>query len=203
MLERYGRVNKHNGWVPRDFWPEDWERQAIVEFHRHNPLEGYRRLTFMMLDADLVAVSPASVWRVLSRAGLLGKWNGQPSRKGTGFQQPPEPHQHWRIDVSCINLATHVRTAPCCPQSNGKIERWHKSLKSECLRPGTPLTPEDARRQLSRSPQNHIGSVDPHALKIPARRAEYSLTENARTPVQAEPEQLLSSHGVGLGQRIS
>jgi len=35
-----------------------------------------------------------------------------------------------------------------------------------------------------------IGSKDPHALKIPARRAEYSLTGNARIPFQAEPEQL-------------
>jgi transposase InsO family protein len=41
---------------------------------------------------------------------------------------------------------THVRTAPYYPQSNGKIERWHKSLKSECLRPGTPLSLDDARR---------------------------------------------------------
>jgi putative transposase len=32
-----------------------------------NPLEGYRRLTFMMLDADVVAVSPSSVWRVLGQ----------------------------------------------------------------------------------------------------------------------------------------
>jgi Integrase core domain len=28
----------------------------------------------------------------------------------------------------------------------GKIERWHKSLKSECIRPGTPLSLDDARR---------------------------------------------------------
>ena len=27
------------------------------------------------------------------------------------------------------------------------IERWHKSLKSECLRPGTPLSLEDVRRR--------------------------------------------------------
>jgi hypothetical protein len=33
----------------------DWEKQAIVGFHFKNPLEGYRRLTFMMLDADTVA----------------------------------------------------------------------------------------------------------------------------------------------------
>jgi len=29
----------------------------------------------------------------------------------------------------------------------------------------------------------------PHALKIPARRAEYSLTENVASPFQAEPRQ--------------
>ena len=41
---------------------------------------------------------------------------------------------------------TQVRTSPYYPQSNGKIERWHKSLKGECIRPGTPLSLEDARR---------------------------------------------------------
>jgi transposase InsO family protein len=35
------------------------------------------------------------------------------------------------------------------PQSNGKLERWHKSLKSECIRPGTPLSLGDARRLLN------------------------------------------------------
>ena len=30
---------------------------------------------------------------------------------------------------------THVRTSPHYPQSNGKLERWHGSLKSECVRP--------------------------------------------------------------------
>jgi putative transposase len=58
----------------------------------------------MMLDADIVAVSPASVRRVLSRAGLLRKWNGKPSKKGTGFEQPAQPHQHWHIDVSYLNV---------------------------------------------------------------------------------------------------
>ncbi len=156
------------------------------------------------------------VWRVLAQAGLLPKGNGKPSRKGTGFEQPPAPHQHWPIDVSYINICgrfyylgslldgyrrfivhwdlresmreahveiilqrakekypearpriisdndpqfiardfkelirisgmTHVRTSPSNPQSNGKIERWHKSLKGECIRPGTPMSPQDAR----------------------------------------------------------
>jgi hypothetical protein len=45
-----------------------------------------------------------------------------------------------------ISGMTHVRTSPYYPQSNGKIERWHKSLKGECVRPGTPLSLDDARR---------------------------------------------------------
>ena len=30
---------------------------------------------------------------------------------------------------------THVRTSPYYPQSNGKLERWHGSIKRECIRP--------------------------------------------------------------------
>jgi hypothetical protein len=68
--ERYGRVNEHNGWIPRDFWLAPWEKRAIIGFHREHPLEGYRRLTFMMLDADVVAVSPSSVRLSFSTYGL-------------------------------------------------------------------------------------------------------------------------------------
>jgi transposase InsO family protein len=215
--KRYGCVNEHNAWIPRDHWLEDWERQAVIAFHDQNPLEGYRRLTFMMLDANRVALSPSSVYRVLSQAGRLKRWNGKPSKKGTGFHQPEKPHEHWHIDISYINICgtfyylcsildgfsravvhweiresmkeaeveivlqrareayadakpriisdngpqflardfkefirisgmTHVKTSPYYPQSNGKIERWHQSLKSECIRKGTPLCLEDARR---------------------------------------------------------
>jgi hypothetical protein len=93
-------VKEHNGWVPRDFWLEEWEKQAIIWFHLKHPLEDYRRLTFMMLDTDIVAVIPSSVWRVLSQAGLLLKSNWKPSKKGTSFAQPVAAHEHWHIDVS-------------------------------------------------------------------------------------------------------
>jgi hypothetical protein len=59
--------------VPRDFWLERWEIEAIIQFQAQYPLEGCRRLCFMMLDRDVVAVSPSSVYRVLRKAGLLGK----------------------------------------------------------------------------------------------------------------------------------
>ena len=35
---------------------------------------------------------------------------------------------------------THVWTSPYYPQSNGKLERWHYSIKSESIRPGQPTT---------------------------------------------------------------
>jgi transposase InsO family protein len=40
----------------------------------------------------------------------------------------------------------HVRTSPYYPQSSGKIERWHASLKTEAVRPKTPLSLDGARR---------------------------------------------------------
>lgn len=86
--KRYGKRNQHNGQVPRDFWLRDWERKAILDFQMLYPMEGYRRLTYMMLDADVVAVSPASVWRVLSQANRLQRFAAKPSKKGTvSFRQ--------------------------------------------------------------------------------------------------------------------
>ena len=106
--KRYGKVNEHNGWIPRDWWLEDWEKQAIIDFHDQNPLEGYRRLTFMMLDRDVVAASPSSVYRVLSDAGLMDRHNTKLSLKGTGFQQPLGSHEHWHIDIAYINVLGNI-----------------------------------------------------------------------------------------------
>ena len=101
---RYGKANEHNGKVPRDHWIDDWERQAIIEYHGRHLLDGYRRLAFMMLDENVVAVSPSTVYRVLRQAGLLDRWNRKHSKKGTGFHQPTRPHEHWHIDVSYLNI---------------------------------------------------------------------------------------------------
>ncbi|HEX7114608.1 MAG TPA: hypothetical protein VF193_05715 [Steroidobacter sp.] len=64
-----------------------------------------------MLDADIVAVSPATVSRVLTAAEVLDRWNGKPSEKGTGFEQPLSPHEHWHIDISYVNIVGSSTTA--------------------------------------------------------------------------------------------
>jgi hypothetical protein len=102
---RFGKVNEHNAWVPRDHWLTDAEKEGIRRFARQHPLEGYRRLTFMMLDADVVACSPASVYRVLRAAGLPAGQTPKPAKRGTGFVQPLHPHEHWQVDVSYLDIA--------------------------------------------------------------------------------------------------
>jgi putative transposase len=88
----YGKAYERNAKVPRDHWLTDAEKQAIIKFHLDHPLIGYRRLTYMMMDANVVACSPSTVHRVLSAAGLLARFNKKASKKGTGFDQPIVAH---------------------------------------------------------------------------------------------------------------
>jgi len=151
---RYGQANEHNALVPRDCWLEDWERAAIVVYARHHPLEGYRRLAFMMLD-ELDGFSRYIVhWEIRERM--------TEQDVEVIVQRAPEkfPDAKPRIisdngpqfiardfkEFLRIAGMTHVRISPGYPQSNGKKERFYQTLKTECIRPGTPLSLEEARR---------------------------------------------------------
>ncbi len=220
---RIGKLNEHNGKIPRTHWILPWEREAIIEYAKTQINEGYRRLTYMMLDENVVAVSPATVYRVLKSAGLLNRWNKTSTQlKKHGFEQPQFPHEHWHIDIKYVNykgtflflisiidgytryivhhelrinmqeydveitlqqavekypqsrvLETrvisdngtqfiskdfteylrftglqHVKTSIAHPQSNGKIERFHRTIHDECLVRKSLINLEDARRQI-------------------------------------------------------
>ena len=57
---------------------------------------------------------------------------------------------------------THVKTSPYYPQSNGKVERWHGTLKRDCLRPNVPLSIAEAR-QLVAGFVEHYNQVRLHS----------------------------------------
>src|SRR5690606_37152773 len=50
------------------------EKEAVIAYALAHPKEGYRRLTWMMVDEDVACLSPASVYRVLNDADLLYRW---------------------------------------------------------------------------------------------------------------------------------
>ena len=59
----------------------------------------------MMIDDNIVAVSPATTYRILKAAGLLNRWSKvKRSTKGRGFDQPIVPHQHWHTDIKYVNF---------------------------------------------------------------------------------------------------
>ncbi|MGB9876125.1 MAG: IS3 family transposase [bacterium] len=218
--ERQGTLNQHKGTTPllNEILP--WERKAIIDYARTHPEEGYRRLTYMMLDEDIVALSPSTTYRVLKSAGLFNlKKGGKANLKKTGFDQPKRPHEQWHTDIKYVNFQgtflflisvidgysryivhhelrtsmeeydveitlqralekypqekprlisdngsqyiskdfaqflrlaglQHTRTSLAYPQSNGKIERFHQSLKQECLRKRSLIDLMDARKQI-------------------------------------------------------
>ena len=221
-IDRREQGNNHNGIVPKKHWILDWERQAIINYARTHIGEGYRRLTYMMIDANIAAVSPSTTYRILKSAGLLNRWNKvKKSSKGNGFLQPTNPHQHWHTDIKYVNFRgsflflisvidgfsryivhhelrrnmqeydvqitiqkalekypgvkprlitdngsqfiskdfaeylkfaglQHIRTSIAYPQSNGKIERYHRTIHEECLMRKSLIDLDDARKQIDR-----------------------------------------------------
>lgn len=226
---RLGVENNHNGKLPKQHWLTPDEKNAIIEYaqkyihsHQYYLQDGYRRITYLGIDENVFACSPSSVYRVLSKAGLLSKWkNRKNSNKGKGYNQPLEAFKEWHTDIKYINFRgaflffisimdgysryivhhelrtsmteldveivlqramekypdkkpklitdngsqyiskdfqnymkevglQHVRTSPSYPQSNGKIERFHRSLEEECVRSTSMINIDDAKEQLAK-----------------------------------------------------
>jgi transposase InsO family protein len=94
-----------------------------------------------------------------------------------------------------ISGMTHVRTSPYYPQSNGKLERYHKTIKGTCIRVHTPLTLDDAYRLVADFVEHYndkrlhsaIGYITPKdklagqaELILAAREAKLNAARDAR-----------------------
>ena len=127
----------------------------------------------MMLDADIVAASPTSVWRALRQAEFLSRWNGKPSKKGTAFEPQQAAHQHRHIDVSYINMGGPLYCLCSIPDGCSRyIVNWDlresmteadieiilERAKELTRKRGPGSSPITGRSSLSKTSRNSFGS---------------------------------------------
>lgn len=80
------------------------EKEAVITYALAHPKDGYRRLAWMMVDADVAYLSPASVYRVLNDADLLYRWK-RSYQRGEPPPRPTGPNQRWHTDIMYLRIA--------------------------------------------------------------------------------------------------
>jgi transposase InsO family protein len=92
---------------------------------------------------------------------------------------------------------THVRTSPYYPQSNGKLERYHRTVKADGIRPGQPASLKEARMIVARFVDHYnnvrlhsaIGYIAPSDF-IAGRSAQIHASRDAKLEVAREARRL-------------
>jgi len=112
------------------------ERAAICEFALQYPKIGYRKLTWMMVDAGTACVGESTVYRILSDADLLSRWKRSRVSNGEYNFRPKAPNQQWHTDVMYVWAARLIKKGTV---ENG-VGRTEKLRKLRSL-------PADIRRR--------------------------------------------------------
>ena len=84
--------------------PEEIER--VINYRKEHRDVGYRKLTWMMNDANVAYMSESSVYNLLSARKMLYGWD---SVKGTDTEKeykhkPQFVHHHWHTDIAYIKI---------------------------------------------------------------------------------------------------
>lgn len=75
------------------------EIEATVVYAKVRPRDGYRRLTWMMVDEDVVYLAPSTVYRILDRHDLLYRWKRPEPGEGRRVPEATYPNEVWHIDL--------------------------------------------------------------------------------------------------------
>jgi len=116
------------------------ERTAICKFALQYPKIGYRKLTWMMIDADTACVGESTVYRVLSAADLLSRWKRSTVSSGDYKFRPTAPNQQWHTDVMYVWVAARFYFLLSFVDAYSRYIVHHKLLELPPLR----LTPPSA-----------------------------------------------------------
>lgn len=81
------------------------EEEVVVAYARGHAGVGYKKLTWQMVDEDVVALTPGQVYRILSRAHLLDRWGQTVGGAGAEYREKPgRPNEHWHTDLMYIKV---------------------------------------------------------------------------------------------------
>jgi len=75
------------------------EVEATVGYAKAQPREGYRRLTWMMVDGDIAYLTPSTVYRILDRHDLLYRWKSPEPSYGRKVAEATYPNEVWHVDL--------------------------------------------------------------------------------------------------------
>ena len=113
------------------------EVDSILSAAREMPELSCRQLAAWTIDNMGFSVSESTVYRILRREGLV-KRPEMRLAAGKGYHHKTTgPHQMWATDASYSlvtvmdDYARFIRASPLHPQTNGKLERYHQTLKRE------------------------------------------------------------------------
>lgn len=81
----------------------DWEKEAICDFYIDYQQSGYHRITYTMIDQNIVYTSPSTVYRFLKSEGLLMRW-AEPRILGKKPSLPTAPNQKWYTDLMILEI---------------------------------------------------------------------------------------------------
>lgn len=79
------------------------EKEAALAYALSHPRDGYRRLAWQMVDADVAYLSPSSVYRILDDADLLYRWK-RSTREGEAPPRPTRPNERWHTDLMYLRV---------------------------------------------------------------------------------------------------
>jgi putative transposase len=106
------------------------EREAICEFALQYPRIGYRKLTWMMVDAGSACVAESTVYRVLSEADLLSRWKRSTVSSGEYNFRPNGPNQQWHVDCMYVWVAARFYFLVSFVDAYSRYVVHHKLLMS-------------------------------------------------------------------------
>lgn len=75
------------------------EVDAATAYAKAHPKEGYRRLAWMMVDEDVVYLTPSAVYRILDQHELLYRWKRPEPGEGRRVLEATYPDEVWHVDL--------------------------------------------------------------------------------------------------------